>query len=149
MALRWNDRLVGGKSEVYRHENLGVNLQPLRFLEFVLEDIDQAAIISAVGAVMVNVPDPARYALHKLLVFAERRGRNPLKAKKDLRQAAALIEVLADFRGDAVATLWADLLRRGPGWRQRARKAMAGLEDITPELRMLPAMKARLAKFHE
>ncbi len=139
--------MVGGKSGVYRHENLGINLQPLRFLEFVLEDIDQAAIISAVGAVMANVPDPARYALHKLLVFAERRSRNPLKARKDLRQAAALIEVLTGFRADALESLWANLLRRGPGWRQRARKAIAGLEEITPGLAMLPAMRGRLARF--
>jgi len=50
--------MFGGKEKVFRHEDLGVNLQPLRFLEFVLEEIDQAAIISAVGSVMVNVPDP-------------------------------------------------------------------------------------------
>lgn len=141
--------MVGGKEKVYRHEGLGVNLQPLRFLEFVLEDVDQAAIISAVGAVMVNVPDPARYALHKLLVFAERRTRNPEKARKDLRQAAALIETLAEFRSDALDALWTDLLSRGADWRQRARKGIAGLEEVAPDLSMVKPMRARLDAFRK
>src|SRR5258706_6303835 len=98
--------MVGGKSEVFEHVDLGVNLQPLPFLEFILEDIHQAAIISPVGVVMANVPDPGRFALHKLLVFAERRARNPEKARKDLRQAAALIEVLSEFRFEDLMVLW-------------------------------------------
>src|SRR5258706_720497 len=108
--------MVGGRDRVFEHDSLGVNLQPLRFLEFLLEDVDQAVVLSAAGAKMVNVPDSARFALHKLLVYAERRGRSPEKAMKDLRQAAALLEVLANLRDDAVKRLWRDLLDRGPGW---------------------------------
>lgn len=139
--------MVGGRADVFRHESLGVNLQPLRFLEFVLEDIDQAAVLSAVGAVMVNVPDPARYALHKMLVYAERRNRNPQKAMKDLRQAAALVEALGTIRADAVEELWCDLLERGAGWRDRARKGLVALEEIAPGLGLVKAMRARLAAF--
>ena len=75
--------MVHDRSEAFRHESLGVNLQPIRFMEFLLEDVDQAVVISAIGAVVVTVPDPARYALHKLLVHAERRKANPAKAVKD------------------------------------------------------------------
>lgn len=133
--------LVGGKEEVYEHPELGMNLQPLRFLEFILEDVHQAVVLSPVGAVMVNVPDPGRFALHKLLVFVERRARNPEKARKDLRQAAALIEALSEFRPDDLKGLWRDLLERGAGWRQRARRAVAALEELFPDLSMLKAMK--------
>ncbi len=133
--------LVGGKGDVYEHVQLGVNLQPLRFLEFILEDVHQAVVLSPVGAVMANVPDPARFALHKLLVFAERRARNPEKALKDLKHAAALLEVLCEFRRDDVLSLWKDLLARGAGWRGRARKALTALEPLIPELRVLAAMK--------
>jgi hypothetical protein len=136
--------MVGGKSEVFEHAALGVNLQPLRFLEFILEDIHQAAIISPVGVVMANVPDPGRFALHKLLVFAERRSRNPEKARKDLRQAAALIEVLSEFRFEDLKALWKDLLDHGVGWRQRARKAIAALEELAPELTAIDAMRKTL-----
>jgi len=139
--------MVGGKAEPFEHTGLGVHLQPLRFLEFILEDIGQAVVLSAVGAVLVNVPDPARFALHKLLVFAERRTRNPEKARKDLRQAAALLEVLAEFRHEDVTKLWRDLLHRGPGWRQRARKGLAALEELSPSLASIPAMKKVLSGF--
>ncbi len=139
--------MVGGKAEVFEHSDLGVNLQPLRFLEFILEDIGQAVVLSAVGAVLVNVPDPARFALHKLLVFAERRARSPEKARKDLRQAAALLEALAEFRGDDVRRLWRELLHRGPGWRQRARKALPALEEISPDLEAIAPMKKALREF--
>ena len=133
--------LVGGSGEVYEHPELGINLQPIRFLEFILEDIQQAVVLSSIGAVLVNVPDPARFALHKLLVFAERRGRNPEKARKDLRQAAALIQVLAEFRADDLAALWKQLLGRGAGWRDRARKALTALEQLAPDLRTNASMK--------
>ena len=136
--------MVGGKAEVFEHAGLGVNLQPMRFLEFVLEDFDQAVIISAVGAVIVNVPDPARFALHKILVFVERRTRNPQKARKDLRQAAALIEVLSEFRLDDLVALWKEILDRGPGWVQRARKGLVALEELAPSLRTLQPMKKAL-----
>ena len=133
--------LVGGQGDVYEHDQLGVNLQPLRFLEFILEDIHQAVVLSPVGAVMANVPDPARFALHKLLVFAERRARNPEKALKDLKHAAALIEALSEFRRDDLLALWKDLLDRGPGWRDRARKALKALESVAPKLGVLAPMK--------
>lgn len=139
--------MAKGKAEVFKHEGLGVNLQPLRFLEFILEDVDQAVVISAVGAVMVNVPDPARYALHKILVFVERRSSNTQKAKKDLRQAAALIEALAEFRADDVQSLWKDLLKRGPGWRARAGKGVRALEQLAPELDAVKRMKEALAAY--
>ena len=116
-----------------------MNLQPLPFLEFILEDVHQAAVLSAVGATLVNVPDPARFALHKLLVFAERRRHDPSKALKDLRQAAALLEVLARFREDDVVSLWHGGLRsRGPGW---VRRADAGLKALAPLLPGLPVIE--------
>jgi hypothetical protein len=133
--------LVGGKGEVYEHPVLGIHLQPLHFLEFILEDVHQAVVLSAVGVALANVPDPARFALHKLLVFADRRARNPAKALKDLRHAAALLEVLESFRTDDVLALWANLVSRGPGWLDRARKGLAALEGLVPGLRVIPGMR--------
>jgi hypothetical protein len=138
---------IGRRSAVFRHEGLGVNLAPLHFLEFLLEDIEQAAIVSPIGTVLANVPDPARYALHKLLVFADRRSRNPVKAQKDLRQAGALIEVLGEFRSADLLALWNDLLARGPSWRSHAREALASLEAMQPELPLLADLRSRLVAF--
>ena len=136
--------MVGGKERVFGHDGLGVNLQPLRFLEFLLEDVDQVAIISAVGSVLVTAPDPARYALHKILVYAERRQRNPEKATKDLRQAAALIEVLSEFRADSLEVLWKELIGRGAGWRKRARTGLVAMEKLLPGAAVLASMRVAL-----
>ncbi len=138
--------MIHEESAVFRHEDLGVNLQPIRFMEFLLEDVDQAAILSAVGAVVATIPDPARYALHKLLVHVQRRKTNPAKAAKDLQQSAALVEVLSEFRGDDLVRLWRDLLARGPGWRRRARSGFSALEAQIPGIEVLAPMRHELAR---
>ncbi|QJR13326.1 GSU2403 family nucleotidyltransferase fold protein [Usitatibacter palustris] len=139
--------MVGGKEAPYEHAELGVRLQPLRFLEFILEDVGQAVVLSAVGATLVNVPDPARYALHKMLVYADRRARNPTKAGKDLLQSAALLEATFADREDDYKRLWKDLHARGAGWRARARKGFAALKKLAPELDALPMMDSIQRKF--
>jgi hypothetical protein len=134
--------MVRGKEEVYEHEQLGVNLQPLRFMEFLLEDVGQAAAVSSLGACVVTVPDPARFAFHKVLVHIERRERSPERAKKDLMQAAALIEVIGVDQMNRLKRLWKDIYARGPGWRNRAKKGIAALAGIAPELPALEMMRA-------
>lgn len=138
--------MVHDKSAAFRHEGLGVNLQPIRFMEFLLEDMDQAVLISAIGAVVVTIPDPVRYALHKLLVYAERRKQNPAKSMKDLQQSAALIEVMSEFRGDDLLSLWKDLLARGPGWRSRARTALGALDKEIPGVGVVSAMRSAMPR---
>ena len=110
-------------------DNLDVALQPLRFMEFALEDVQQATLFDATGrCVIATLPSPARYAVHKLLILGERSGPFRVKVSKDLAQAAALMEYYATADPDAVRSAWADALSRGPGWRKRAlegRKALA------------------------
>ena len=51
----------------------------------------------------MNVPDAARFALHKLIVAGERPAVMHSKRDKDLSQAAQLLEVLqADRPGDVI-----------------------------------------------
>lgn len=126
--------MTGGKEKPYLHEGLGVNLQPLRFLDIILVDVYQAAIVSSSGATLVSVPDPARYALHKLLVYSERRKRDLTKARKDLAQAGALLEILWDFRPEDLKTIWYQILEGGPGWRKRALDGAGALEKLYPDL---------------
>src|SRR3546814_5394014 len=45
-----------GGSEPFRHRQLGIKLQPLKFMEYLLQDVQQAAVLSAAGSVLVNVP---------------------------------------------------------------------------------------------
>jgi hypothetical protein len=114
--------------------NLNVALQPLKFMEFALEHPTQAAMFHEEGAVIVNVPMPVRYALHKLLVWGEREEAFRTKAGKDLVQSAALISYLKDHRPTEIHEAWIDLLGRGKGWRKRAEEGIGALDKAAPEL---------------
>ncbi len=121
-------------NEPYVHPQLKVTLQPMKFIEYLLEDVQQAALFSAEGVVVVNVPHPARYALHKLIVFAERRATRRVKANKDLRQSAALLSFYKATSAFEVDEAWKDLVARGPGWRERALRGRDALDAAVPEL---------------
>lgn len=123
----------GGDTPI-EHPKLRVVLQPIRFIEFSLEDIVQAALFSAEGAAVVSVPHPARYALHKLLIYGERSGSFTQKAKKDLTQAAALLAWFKNYRPWEVEEAWQDMSDRGKGWRSRVERGISALDRIKPEL---------------
>ncbi|MEP7043605.1 MAG: nucleotidyltransferase domain-containing protein [Dokdonella sp.] len=116
-------------------ENLDVALQPLRFMEFLLEDIQQATLFDPTGrCVVVSLPAPQRYAVHKLLVAGERTLRFRTKVAKDLAQAASLLEFFGATDPTAIQDAWADAVSRGPGWRKRASEGRAALAKTEPEL---------------
>lgn len=116
-------------------ENLDVALQPLRFMEFSLEDVQQATLFDPAGrCVVVSLPAPERYAVHKLLIIGERAGTFKAKVSKDLAQAAALLEYFAEADPDAIRATWHDALARGPGWRKRAREGRKALAAKAPAL---------------
>jgi len=123
-----------GGDEPIIPEHLNVAFQPLKFLEFLLEGPTQAVVLGRPGAVVVTIPSPERYALHKLVVYAERGRRLQVKAGKDLHQAAALISWLQATDPDAIVACWQDLLSRGKGWQTRARKGLRALRTLDPDL---------------
>ncbi len=123
-----------GKEQPYEHGQLHVTLQPLKFMEFSLQQVQQTALLSNDGAVMVNVPHPARYALHKLLVFGEREGSFLAKSMKDLRQAASILVYFQQYRAWEAEEHWRDLIGRGKGWRTRALRGLTALNKSLPEL---------------
>lgn len=128
--------------KAYVHPKLHVTLQPLPFMEFSLEGVEQAVLFCPEGAVLANVPDPARFALHKLLVYGERRGTFTAKSAKDLAQAAALLDYLAENRKTQLQEASADLRSRGKGWMARFVQGAAALEKKYPRLAALSLLKA-------
>ena len=92
---------------------------------------------------MVNLPHPARYALHKLVVAGERPASRIAKSNKDIAQAAALLGVLADAAPGQVEEAWADLVSRGPGWVARAKQGRAALERAAPDLDVAAWLRLR------
>lgn len=114
---------------------LGLALECLRFMEFSLEQPVQGLVLSREGACQVNIPAPARYAIHKLVIYGERPVSERVKSIKDLGQAAALIEYfLTTDQPRQIAAAWQDALGRGRGWERRARQGRRALLARHPEL---------------
>ena len=61
-----------------------------------------------------------------------------IKAGKDLIQAAALIEYLAENDAQALQDAWLDLTGRGPGWLSRATEGLTALKKAFPQLNTAP-----------
>lgn len=120
--------------EVFMHPQLNVPLQPLKFMEFSLENIQQAVLFGPAGAVLVNVSHPARYALHKLLVYGERAGAFAAKSRKDLHQAASLLAYYREHGKWDIDEAWVDLVSRGKGWVRRAKQGVAALDRFYPDI---------------
>lgn len=125
-----------GGTVPYEHPQLQVTLQPLKFMEFSLVQVQQAVQFCPEGAVVANVPHPARYALHKLLVTGERTGAFAAKTAKDIQQAAALLALLRERRPWELEEIWADLISRGKGWRERAQQGLAIMRNAFPDLEL-------------
>lgn len=123
----------GGETP-YEHPQLHVMLQPLKFMEFSLLQVQQAVLFNSDSAVVVNIPHPARYALHKLLVYGEREGTFATKANKDVMQAASLLAYFKERRTWEVDEAWADLITRGSGWTSRIKHGINALDRAYPEL---------------
>jgi hypothetical protein len=110
---------------------LAAAAQPLKFLDYAMEDWLAAAVVGE-GGVQVNVPSPARFALHKLLVAAERPAAMATKRDKDLRQAGQVLEVLLEDRPGDVEVAWEALASRGDKWVRQMRGSLSGLERSVP-----------------
>ena len=96
---------------------LGAHALPLRFLDYLIHGPAQAAALYRSG-ILINVPQPARYAVHKLIVATRRASSAAAKATKDIAQSAALLRVLAEDRPDELEDAFVEARARGPSWRE-------------------------------
>ena len=114
-------------------EALGVWAQGLHFLNFLIRDPISAVALYREG-VLVQVPRPERFAIHKLIVASRRHGGpDEAKARKDRAQADFLIRVLAEDRPDDLAEAYDHAMSQGPRWRERIASSlerMSGTKDV-------------------
>jgi hypothetical protein len=108
---------------------LGAAAQPLRFLDYLIEAPIPAVILGQRDLVLMNIPDPARFAWHKLLVAEERPLAMAAKRAKDRAQAAQLLQVLMEEAPDQLTRARNELEARGPGWTRRLKNAMAQCKE--------------------
>jgi len=106
------DLLVPSKNDDYPTipvPELKTHAQGLPYLAYLLGASQETPVLSSHGGVMVRVPVPERYAIHKLIV-SQLRSKTSSKPEKDLRQAATLIDALVERFPGAVE----DALRAVP-----------------------------------
>ena len=107
--------------------------QPLAYLDYLLDKPERAVLVNG-GAALVNVPSPARFALHKLLVATLRPVVFQTKADKDVAQASEILQVLAGERPGDITLAWENLCGRGARWEKVARKGLSLLRRGHPAL---------------
>lgn len=113
---------------------LGVSAQSLHFLNFLIADPIQAAAVYRDG-VLIRLPRPERFAIHKLIVSDRRRdGPDGIKARKDLMQAELLMAVLAEDRPTDLFEAYEDAMSRGPKWRERIDRTLGRSQTATASL---------------
>ena len=103
---------------------LGVSARALHHLDFLIDEPIDAAAVYREG-VLVRVPRPERFAIHKLIV-ADRRleGPDSRKGRKDLMQVELLVSALAEDRPAALGQAYADAIARGPRWKSRIERSL-------------------------
>jgi len=106
---------------------LGASGTALRTLDFLLRDSVPAVMLHDAG-ILVQVPDPARFAVHKLIVAA-RRPPGAAKQAKDRAQAAALLQLLAGDRPEDVRAAYAEAAGRGKAWHAALVEGARGLPE--------------------
>jgi hypothetical protein len=99
---------------------------PIQHMGWLIEDPVAAVALHGSG-VAVRVPQPVRYAVHKLLI-SQKRVQDSAKAAKDLLQAGALIRALQDTMPDAIQDALDDARGRGlKGWADPINRSLRAL----------------------
>jgi hypothetical protein len=96
--------------------------QSLHYLGFLIADpID--AVTPYMEGLLVKIPRPERYAVHKLIISQRRKG-GSAKAKKDIEQARTLIWAMAEDQPYQIRQAIAEADAEGPAWRKALDQAL-------------------------
>ncbi|AMN52468.1 hypothetical protein ACP90_08575 [Labrenzia sp. CP4] len=117
---------------------LGVNAQSLHFLNYLIADPIRVPFLYRSG-VLVQIPKPERFAVHKLIVADRRQGGpDALKAHKDRAQAAFLIEALSENRPYDLVEAYQLAIESGSAWRTRI---LASLQRMPTTAKLLQSIQ--------
>lgn len=118
----------GRTSPVLVHD-LTCSAVALKFMEYLADESIEVAALYGAG-VLVRVPPPIRYAVHKLLIAQERRDNFSPKKQKDLAQARDLLAAIRAREPDLVEDELAATRKRGPAWRKNIAASLADISRI-------------------
>lgn len=105
-----------GRTSPILFEELGCSAEALTFMEYLAEESMETVALYGAG-VLVKVPLPLRYAVHKLLIAQERRGKFAAKKQKDLDQARDLVDILIETDEHSLRSALDDARGRGRSWK--------------------------------
>ncbi|MFT3725947.1 MAG: GSU2403 family nucleotidyltransferase fold protein [Hyphomonadaceae bacterium] len=100
--------------------------QGLHYLNFLIAD-PIPAVSPYMEGLLVQIPKPERYAVHKLIVSQKRHATSSTKKQKDIEQARVLIEALSETRPYELNEALALAGDKGPAWNDALNRAL----DIT------------------
>ena len=106
---------------------LNAAAQPLEMLDYLLEAPLSTPVVNG-GASLVNVPQPARFALHKIALSGFRHSSEQMKAQKDFSQATEMIALLHEDRPGDLELAAKALRTRSKKWTSK----------VLTQLRRLP-----------
>ncbi len=110
-----------GSDGPYRIPDLGINAQPLRFLDFLTENTIQISR----DDVKVTIPHPIHFAIHKLVISPRRK--NKEKGSRDTQQACALLtQLIQKGEADTIARVFSSIPKK---WQATVRKELFALGE--------------------
>ena len=107
---------------------------PIKYLSLAMSDPQPAVVSDGKTASLVLVPQPSRYALHKLLVSQRRSIPQQTKSDKDLHQAALILEALAEDRPDDLAEAAEAFVQPGPAVSRKVWRGLRAALHRWPEI---------------
>ncbi|MDT8394961.1 MAG: GSU2403 family nucleotidyltransferase fold protein [bacterium] len=119
----------GGPARLPRFNASAIQLP---YMDYLIENPVKAAAING-GGILVNVPDPARFAYHKLLTAGERSVTEHTKVEKDILQAAQVFDLLFEERPEDVKMAREAILGRGKTWLKKVGDGVKRLGKLHPE----------------
>ena len=135
-----------GRTTPVQIPSLKCAAEALSFQEYLAEETIDAVALYGKG-VLVRVPAPERYAVHKLIIAQLRKKSQSAKRRKDLMQARELIDVFLETDESLLQDTLDDARERGRTWKTAIN---ASLREIGREARqgrlplpVTPAKKAR------
>lgn len=105
-------------------KGLGAGAEPLQHLRWLIEQPVSAVALWGAG-IAVRIPQPVRFAVHKLIVAQRRHATDRIKRQKDLAQAAAMIEALEQQDPFGLEDALDDARAQGRSWAQSVDRSLA------------------------
>ncbi len=116
-------------------KNFGTYATPLRDLDYLLTDIQPAVLLHEHG-IMINVPAPGRFAVHKCVINQKRPTASAVKALKDRSQAEQVFGVLLDVRPTDITLAFDAAQQRGDAFVRDFTSGLASLDkDVAGTVR--------------